>query len=110
MLILDLVIEIYHHICFPIYGLELIERRKYVQVIDRGKLKYLSWFEKISCMYCGYVNGVLEYMSAIAHRTEFYWCAIMHADKPGFEPPKYWKDYDFAKYDDEQDLINKFGK
>ena len=37
----DIWIEIYHHICFPIYKIPLIKRSRYIK-IDRHKLKYLN--------------------------------------------------------------------
>ncbi len=50
-------------------------------VIDRHRLSYLNAFEKLSCVYCGYGNGLLAYASEIASRTEQYWCPIKHARK-----------------------------
>ena len=73
----DLLGELYHRVCFPLYGIPYIKRSDYV-VIDRHKLKYLNWFQKVSCAYCGYVNGFLNYAVAIAGATEQYWCSILH--------------------------------
>ena len=78
----DVSIEIYHRICFPLYGLPYIKRGKYI-VIDRQKLSYLTMHEKINCMYCGYGNGLLHYLSAIAGESEKYWCGITHAKHAG---------------------------
>jgi len=58
--ICDLLVEIYHRVCFPFYEMKYISRKKYIR-IDRHRLKYLSWFEKISCAYYGYVNGLAIY-------------------------------------------------
>ena len=76
---LDITVEIYHRICFPIYGIPYVKRSYYI-IIDRHKLKYLDLFMKVSCAYCGYVNGVFHYVSKIAAETEKYWCGIMHAN------------------------------
>jgi len=42
VVLLDLVVETYHRIASPMYGLELVERSKYVR-IDRHKLPYLGF-------------------------------------------------------------------
>ncbi len=46
--------------------------------MDRQKLEYLTFFEKIWCSYCGYANGLLAYAVTIAGETEKYWCGIKH--------------------------------
>jgi hypothetical protein len=48
-------------------------------IIDRQQLAYLNIFQKINCIYCGYGNGLIEYVREIAARTEQYWCPIKHA-------------------------------
>lgn len=80
LVILDLWTEIYHHICFRLYGIKLIKRKEYIG-IDRGKLEGLSFSGKIGCTYCGYANGLAAYLVAIAAETEAYWCAIVHQNK-----------------------------
>jgi hypothetical protein len=84
VIMLDLVFSLYVVVCFPLYGIEKIKRSDYVIIFDRNKLAYLTWLEKIGCMYCGYVNGVLRCMKEVAGRTEKYWCGVIHEDKPGF--------------------------
>ncbi len=83
--------EIYHHICFPLYGLKLIPRKNYF-FFDRTELN-LSWSEKISCHYCGYANGLAAYMVAIAGETEAYWCAIKHKERLSLETQPHTKDF-----------------
>ncbi|MBI4825049.1 MAG: hypothetical protein HY807_01315 [Nitrospirae bacterium] len=78
--LLDLIVSIYHAICFPVYRIPKVVRSDYV-VIDRHSLAYLNLIEKINCVYCGYVNGVIDYSKEIAERTEQYWCPIKHARK-----------------------------
>jgi len=97
VLLLDLIMELYHRFSFPIYGLELVRRGAYIR-IDRHKLAYLNWFEKLNCLYCGYVNGFLRYAGEIAHRSEWYWCGIMHQKTEGFIMPPYQRD--FLRYGD----------
>ncbi|MFH1375609.1 MAG: hypothetical protein ABIH35_03000 [Patescibacteria group bacterium] len=95
----DLLAEIYHRTCFPLYGIKCISRRKYIQ-IDRHKLKYLNVFEKIGCVYCGYVNGLVNYWVAGAAASEAYWCGIRHKRTKGFIPPAHHKK--FLKYGDKK--------
>ena len=107
VLVLDFFVEIYHRIAFPLYDMPLVDRTGYVQ-IDRYKLKYLSFFDKINCAYCGYVNGFAAYFVRIACDTEKYWCGIQHEKNKKFKQPAHHKD--FLKYDDEEaycKLMNK---
>jgi hypothetical protein len=108
ILLLDVFIELYHQICFPIYGLEKVKRSDYVMIMDRARLDYLNPMEKINCMYCGYGNGVLLYWKEIAGRTEKYWCGIMHQDKPGFKALTYQKELKFSRYNDQADFEQKY--
>lgn len=102
-IILDICTEIYHRICFKLYGIAYVKRREYIR-IDRHRLSYLSFIEKINCMYCGYMNGLFHYVSEIAAQTEKYWCAIKHKNDLGriFYPPAH---HDvFADYDNKAAL------
>lgn len=105
LVITDLWVEIYHRICFPLYGLPCVKRRHYIQ-IDRHKLKYLNWVQKINCVYCGYANGAFNYWVKIAGVTERYWCGIRHKRNRDFIEPIHHQD--FAKYNDEKDFIKKY--
>lgn len=96
---LDLVVELYHRVCFPLYRLPYVKRTAYIRV-DRQRLSYLNFLEKLNCMYCGYMNGLFHYVSAIAGASEAYWCGIMHEKKKGFIPPAHHKD--FLPYGDEK--------
>lgn len=92
MILLDLLIEIYQHVCFPLYGLKLISRKQYFQ-FDRGDLPKLNWIEKINCQYCGYANGLAAYFVAIAGETEAYWCAIKHQQRKSLETQSHTKEF-----------------
>lgn len=95
----DIITEIYHRVCFPLYGLPLIDRKRYIR-IDRHRLKYLNWADKISCAYCGYANGWIHYAAAIGARTEAHFCGIKHAKREGaYEQPHH---KNFPDYGDEQ--------
>lgn len=74
---LDIILELYHRISFPVYGIPYVKRSQYIR-IDRHRLSYLNWYEKINCMYCGYVNGFFFFASRVAGETENYWCGIKH--------------------------------
>lgn len=90
--ILDVFLETYHRICFPVYGIPYIKRSAYIR-IDRHKLSFLSPIEKVHCMYCGYCNGLTHYASQIAGASEKYWCGIRHEQKEGFQEPLHHKDF-----------------
>ena len=107
LVLLDFFTEIYHRVCFPLYHLPYVKRKKYIR-IDRHKLSYLPWYEKLNCVYCSYANGWLHYASAIAGETEKYWCGIKHKTSAGFIEPEHQKN--FLTYGDEQayhDFIEK---
>lgn len=75
---LDLIISAYQGICFGIYGIPKVRRADYL-LIDRNRLSYLNFLEKLNCEYCAYGNGVLAFATEVAARTEQYWCPIKHA-------------------------------
>jgi hypothetical protein len=78
LLLLDAFVSAYQAICFPVYGIEKVERSEYL-IFDRYHLAYLNFIEKMNCAYCSYANGLLAYTREIAGRTEQYWCPIKHA-------------------------------
>lgn len=80
LVVMDVLVEIYQNVCFRLYGLERLKRKRYI-FIDYGQLKQLGWFHKINCIYCGYANGLAAYFVAIAAETERYWCAIKNEGK-----------------------------
>lgn len=102
----DILIEIYHRICFPLYGIPYVNRYQYIRIIDRAKLPYLTWFERMGCAYCGYVNGWLHYASAIAGETEKYWCAIAHLEERGYKPAEH--EASFVPYGSKEKLEEKY--
>lgn len=93
-IMMDMCLEIYHRICFPLYGLEFVRRSMYIK-IDRHKLSKLNALEKLNCVYCGYVNGLLAYAVEVAARTERYWCGVKHKkeDAKLFKSPKHHEDF-----------------
>lgn len=99
LVLLDVWIEVYHRVTFYFYGIPYIIRKNYVRV-DRHKLQYLSLFEKINCIYCGYANGLINYARVVAGETEKYWCGIKHKPGDGFVEPEHHAD--FIPYGDEE--------
>lgn len=107
IVLLDIFTELYHQVAFRLYGMSRVERYKYVK-IDRHKLSYLNWFDKINCAYCGYANGLAGYFSEIAARTEQYWCGIKHKKSSAFIEPKHHQE--FIDYDDEKIFNQRYEK
>lgn len=68
----------FQFVCFPVFGIPFVRARDYI-AMDRHRLCYPGTVAKLNCAYCGYVNGVLAYVTEIAGRTEQYWCPIKHA-------------------------------
>jgi len=79
-LALDLFLFVYQTVCFPLYRIPRVRRSNYV-IVDRNQLGYLNLVEKMNCMFCGYVDGLLAYTRQIVSRTEMYWCPVKHARK-----------------------------
>lgn len=107
LLILDVFIEMYHRICFPLYNLPLVKRDRYIK-IDRHKLEYLGWMDKMNCAYCGYANGLLHYATKIAAETEKYWCGIKHVSEDGFIEPAHHKN--FVEYGNREAFESRYKK
>ncbi|MCK5460634.1 hypothetical protein KAI58_01480 [Candidatus Gracilibacteria bacterium] len=78
--IMHIFLEVYHQICFPLYGLPKVKAKDYF-VFDRRHLPFLTLFEKINCVYCSYFNCLVSYLREVSARTERYWCPIKHANK-----------------------------
>ena len=105
LIILDLFVELYHQIGFRLCHMTLVKRKEYIK-IDRHKLKYLNWHEKIACAYCGYANGFIKYVTEILARTETYWCGIKHQEQKGIRKQAHQKN--FLTYGDEKTFRKKF--
>lgn len=105
LVLLDVFIEIYHRICFPLYWLELVGRKKYFQ-FKRHKLPYLSNIQKFNCAYCSYGNWLMKYATEIIAQTEKYWCGIQNEKQNNLLNPSHHKD--FLPYWDEKAFIEKF--
>ena len=106
LVIVDLFVEFYHRICFPLCKLPIIKRSEYIRFDDRAKLKYLNSWQKVYCIYCTYANGLIAYVGEIAAQTEKYWCGINHKT----DNSEYHKRLEFAEYNDKKDFEKKYLK
>ena len=95
LVILDLWVTLYQLICFPIYGIPRVRRRRYF-TIDRHQLAYLNGIEKINCTFCSYANGLIAYVSEVSACTEQYWCPIKHARAIPTPHPRYHLFFDYG--------------
>jgi hypothetical protein len=102
--IMDLSVSVYQAVCFPVYGIPKVRRADYIAV-DRHRLPYLNALQKLNCAYCGYFNGLIDYVGEIASRTEQYWCPIRHARRVKGVPTRYWH---FMRYGDGKDLMKRW--
>jgi len=103
-LFLDIVVSIYHSICFRIYGIPRVKRSDYI-VIDHQNLAYLNWIEKMNCIYCSYFNGLIAWIQEIGARSEQYWCPIKHARKLSSIHGRYHK---FISYGDSNNFQQRY--
>ena len=101
VVILHVWTQLYQQISFRLYNIPLIDQSKYIRD-QRWKLKYLTWTEKINCLYCGYANGVMAFALKVAAQTEQHWCPIK--DKPEAQKEILEHRREFAEYGDEPSL------
>ena len=93
--LLDAWVWAYQWICFPIYGIARVRRRRYF-VMDRRRLAYLNGIEKANCTFCSYANGLIAYVREISARTEQYWCPIKHARRIAAVHQRYYSFFDYG--------------
>lgn len=101
--LLDIILFIYQQTIFRIYKFKMIKRSDYM-FFDHQYLGYLNPIEKLNCLYCSYFNGLMLYASAIAGRTELYFCPIKHAKKVIAQHEFYDA---FLSYGDEEEFQKK---
>jgi hypothetical protein len=107
IVLLDICLEIYHRLAFPILGIPTVPRGNYIKM-DRHLLPYLPVILKIACAYCGYANGVFNFAMRIASDTEAYFCPIKHQASPDFHAPPHHKN--FAEYGDAETFRHRWEK
>ncbi|EQC47518.1 hypothetical protein [Bacteriovorax sp. Seq25_V] len=104
-LLIDVFVTIYQKICFPIYGIPLVERKDYVK-FDRHLIKFLNPIQKLNCLYCRYFNGVIAYVKEVAARTEVFWCPLRNLKRVGEH--EYYKN--FAHRDDHNEFRKRYNR
>lgn len=104
--LIDVWVSLYQFICFPLYRVQKVKRSTYI-TIDRHHLNYLNSIEKLNCIYCGYVGGVIAYVREIAARTEQYWCPIKHSRKILDPHRRYARFADFGEGEGYHELMKK---
>jgi hypothetical protein len=103
-------IEIYHQICFRLYGIPTVKPKDYF-VYDRQLLACLNFWEKLNCYYCSYVNNLIRYSAEIGGRTERYWCPIKYVRRVKDTHSQYAKFIDIKdekKFRQEWDKLRDF--
>ena len=108
VIILDIWAELYHRICFPIYRIPYVKRSQYIMVRDRLSLPYLNMVQKIGCLYCGYVNGLMRYWKEITALTEKHWCPIKHSLNQGFIEAEHQARMNFAEFGDKDSFKQQY--
>lgn len=108
MVLMDIFISTYQAINFRVYGIGRVKRKDHI-IIDRHRLRYLNIIERLNCAYCGYVNGLLSYVTEVAARTERFWCPIRHArsNAPRHSQARAFVDYGDDNYSAYLDDIRK---
>ena len=109
MLLLDITVSFYQTVCFRVYGIPLVKRGEHF-VYDRALLRYLNWIERMNCLYCSYVNGLMSYAREIVARTEQYWCPIKHAHRVLDNHSRYAQFFDYGdaeRYSQELEALRK---
>lgn len=102
----NICIEIYHQICFRLYGIPTVNPKNYF-LYDRQLLSCLNPWEKINCYYCSYVNNLIRYSAEIGGRTERYWCPIKYVRRVKDTHSQYAK---FIDIKDEKDFREEWNK
>jgi len=99
----DVLLFVYQQVAFRVFKFEFIRRSDYMH-FDHHYLGYLNIIEKLNCLYCSYFNGLMQYASAIAGRTELFFCPIKHAKKV-VSQHKFYEE--FLSYGDEEEYQKK---
>jgi len=104
-ILLDIMLFIYRGVVSRVFKIEFVKRSDYI-VFDRQYLGYLNVVEKINCLFCSYFNGLMQYASSIAGRTELYFCPIKHAKKIACKHENYDAFLIYGDGDEYQEKLN----
>ena len=106
---LDMMFVIYHNVVSRVFKIEFGKRSDYI-VFDRQYLGYLNVIEKLNCLYCAYLNGLMQYASSLAARTELYFCPIKHAKKIAYKHEFYHTFLPYGYGDEYQKKLKELRK
>jgi hypothetical protein len=104
---LDMMLFVYCHVVSRVFQIKFDKRSDYI-VFDRQYLGYLNVIEKLNCLYCAYFNGLMQYASSIAGRTELYFCPIKHAKKIAYKHEYYDAFLPYGDGDKYQEKLKEF--
>ncbi len=89
-------------IYFWLYKEEWVNPKDYFH-FDRHNLKEMNFFDALSCEYCEFANGTLEWVLAIANKIEKEWCPIKNNCNADCSKVKKWrKEYVDNDYETEE--------
>ena len=108
-ILFDIILFVYQQVIFRIFKFKFIKRSDYI-LFDRQYLGYLNSIEKLNCLYCSYFNGLMQYASAIAGRTELYFCPIRHAKKVAYQHDYYDEFFSYGDEDKYQEKLEEIRK
>jgi len=106
---LDMMLFVYQNVVSRVFKIKFGKRSDYI-VFDRQYQRYLNVIEKLNCVYCAYFNGVMQYASAIAGRTELYFCPIKHAKKIAYTHEYYHAFLPYGDGDEYQKKLKELRK
>lgn len=94
VIFLDIWTTVYQAIYFSAAGIPKIKKKDYI-IFDRWDLRQLNILQRINCVYCEYVNGLLAWAKSVSNQTEVYSCAIKHsAPRKGQEHQEKFYEYE----------------
>ena len=96
-------LELYHRSVFWGYKIPYVSSKDFF-IFDRHNVQQLNFIEKLNCLYCSYVNGLMGYAKEIAGRSERYWCPFKHKKDPAQPHSHYMK---FIEFDDSLNTKDK---
>ena len=92
--LLDVSVSLYQAVYFPLEAIPKVRRCDYV-LLDRGRLAKLNIIQRINCLYCDYINGLVAWVKDVVNMTELYSCSIKHsAPRKGQEHQEQYFSYD----------------
>ena len=105
--LLDASVTLYMLICFWAWQIHYVKRSDYI-VIDRHYLPYLNPIQKVHCIYCGYINGLVAYVREVTAQTEKFWCPIKHAARVADSHNHYRSFMEYGDAEDHRDRLEQF--